>query len=141
MRMDLESHQKADLIRKLQCSSRFNPENFPYHKLMMINRSVLSGKIKKDQFRVLDGLRSWSVLLLLFGRKLTLGGKVYSPVLPVNDVPEISVIDIAYQLNYLQEIRNRAAHRGTLFRTDQLEMVRDYSFSLLKNFDLLFKRD
>jgi hypothetical protein len=130
-RADDESISASQRVDDFSCSSSFDPESFPNHKLSLICQSIMSGKITTDQYRIIDGLRAWSLFILLFGRKFKTKSKEILPLLPVQVLEEKEISQIAYQMNGLQEIRNRAAHRGTLFEQTQLEQVRIQSFQIL----------
>ncbi len=61
------------VLRDLQCESFFSSDSFPLGKLSKLAANILSGKISSDQMRAFDGLRAWSIALLLFGRTFCSG--------------------------------------------------------------------
>jgi len=116
-------------LEALELQGKFTSASFPLHKAQLIARGFLSGKILQDRFKVLDGLRAWALLLLLFSRKLQrLGGK---SLLPLKGMGEDQVIHLAKRLMALQDIRNPAAHRQTFLDFVGVEEVRREVLTLL----------
>ncbi len=131
--LDLEdkSTTAEQRIKDLQCSQSFEPQDFPEHKLRTIGSAILSGKIFHDQYQVIDGLRAWSLILLIFGRTFKHSGQILKPVVAMKDTGADRINRIAAQMNLLQEVRNRAAHRGTLLLQDQIAAVREHCYGVL----------
>ena len=99
------------VLRDLQCESFFSSDSFPLGKLSKLAANILSGKISSDQMRAFDGLRAWSIALLLFGRSFQFRSVPLAPLLrspPKGD----AACELAAQLSVLRDERNDAAHRG-----------------------------
>jgi HEAT repeat protein len=122
----------SQAIQTLQCGHLFTAESFPYVKFQLICQSVLSGRLFRDQYRVIDGLRAWAVLILLFGRPLKHRGVELVPILPLNGATQSRVDPIVRALTELQDTRNAAAHRGTLLGTSEIENVRTTAFGVFR---------
>lgn len=131
LQLDDESNNGAQLVRDLQCGLHFPPESFPAHKMTGIARSIVSGKIVRDQYAVIDGLRAWGLLLLVFGRKFKFRQIEVEPLLKVADAGNASVSELAAEMNALQDLRNQAAHRATMLQSVKLAEVRAFSFKVL----------
>ena len=86
---------------------------------------MLKGRIQQAQWRVLDGLRAWSAALLLFVRSAddTHHSRVSVPV-RLAGVDNVMLVDLALQLDGLQELRNPVAHRRTLVEFADIETIR-----------------
>lgn len=129
--LDEDNQTQAALIEALQCSRQFPAADFPSHKLFTMSQAFLNGKIAREQYKVIDGLRAWGLILLVFGRTFTFRGKQMSPVLQVLDSSNPVIAQLAADLNNLQELRNLAAHRGTLVARAQVEDLRRASIDCL----------
>lgn len=123
--------RSSERITLLQCHDVFSADEFPSHKLNLISQSIASGKIAHDQYHSLDGLRAWSLILLIYGRKFTYDKSAIAPLLPLSNSERVFINEIVLRLNQLQTIRNQAAHRGTFLESFEVEKVRQYSFELL----------
>ena len=123
------------MVRDLGCGAYFGLEDFPAHKLTMLVRSILSGKIVHDRQRMIDGLRAWAVLLLVFGRRFPFRRTVIEPIFRMQWTQNEEVCRIAADLNDLQEIRIAAAHRATMLSGAQVEAIRSRSFGVLNRLD------
>lgn len=132
LQLDDDSIAPARRLRDLQCQSQFTLDDFPNHKLVSICRAILSGKILKDQYRTIDGPRAWAVLLIAFARELSSGGRKLPAILPVSPADSRQIGDIAAVLNRMQEIRNQAAHRGTLLNQSAVHDIRSQSLQVLE---------
>lgn len=97
---------------------------FPLHKMTLVAQGILSGRILNDPFRVLDGLRAWAVILLIFPR-------LKRPLLSLKDAKDEQIVGIAKRLMALQEVRNPAAHRQTLLENSMLAQIRKDVFDVL----------
>jgi hypothetical protein len=131
LQLDDETISVAKRLRDLQCASHFDVDNFPSHKMLAIARSVATGKILKDQYKAVDGLRAWSLILLMFGREFSFQNQTLGPLLPVKDSRNRNICEIAAVLNRLQEVRNLAAHRGTMLEQESLTQVRGDALKVL----------
>ncbi len=138
LQLDEGSQSNAALIRDLQCEQHFSPDEFPGHKLFTLAKSISSGKIVYDQYKTIDGLRAWALLLLLFARKFKFRGGEVAPLFTVQDASNSLVSSIAADMNRLQDLRNQAAHRGTMLQSSQLTYIRDLSLQVLKKLAMVF---
>jgi hypothetical protein len=130
--MQLEGRiPKTNLIRDLQCDYHFSADEFPGHKMSLLSYAITSGKIQHDQYRTIDGLRAWAILLLLFGRDFKFRSQAIKPIFAVNPANNAKICKIAANLNKLQVMRNDAAHRGTMLKGDIIEAIRVASFGVL----------
>ena len=125
------------VLRDLQCESFFSSDSFPLGKLAKLAANILSGKIAHDQMRAFDGLRAWSIALLLFGRSFQFRSMSLAPLLKVAAAEGDAACELAAQLNVLQDERNDAAHRGTLVRVTELGELRQRSLLVLSGIDRL----
>jgi hypothetical protein len=123
------------LVTELDCSMYFSRDSFPTHKLATICRSVMTGLIMKEQYRVVDGLRAWAVLMLIFGRTFKFRGQVMAPLFPLAKSTSDGIGRIARAMNDLQDARNRAAHRGTILEKENMQEIRDLCAALLNDLD------
>jgi HEAT repeat protein len=131
LQLDDESVSTAKLLKDLQCTQSFGVDDFPHHKLISMARTIATGKIVRDQYKVIDGLRAWALLLLIFCREFSINGTKIGPILPVKNPNNRNICDLAATLNSLQELRNRAAHRGTMVDQAALGKIRDDSLKVL----------
>ena len=92
---------------------------------------MLSSKIINEQFKILDGLRAWAIMFLLFTRKYTV---VQKPLIPVQ-FDENVCVDLAKKLMWLQDLRNPVAHRHTLTQIDEIKEIRDECYRILNNLE------
>jgi hypothetical protein len=132
LQLEDESISVAKRIKDLQIVGHFDIDNFPSHKLVGIGRLIGSGKILRDQYKAIDGLRAWALILLVFGREFNYQGQTLPALLPVKDSRNRNIGEIASILNRLQEIRNLAAHRGTMLEQKSLTQVREDSLNVMK---------
>lgn len=139
LKLDDPYLSSLDVINNLQCGSCFSRDNFPRSKFSMLVRSILSGKFVHDQYRVLDGLRAWSLMFLIFFRDFNFQNKKIISFIKLSDSSDRNITQLSYSLNHLQEIRNMAAHRGTLFNLEKIADVRKESFDMIKNLNVLLK--
>ncbi len=129
--LDDEAASAAQVVKDLQCGLHFPADAFPVHKLVTVSRSIVSGKIVREQYSVIDGLRAWGLLLLVFGRKFKFRQVEVEPLLKVADPSNAAVSELAAEMNALQELRNQAAHRATMLQSVKLAEVRAFSFKVL----------
>jgi hypothetical protein len=131
----------SNLMADLQLSLYFSRETFPAHKLGMICKSIMSGQLVREQYKVIDGLRAWALLLLLFGRNFKFRNIQIEALLPMAKFQNDGVAKIARDMNELQEARNRAAHRGTMLEMGGMTEMRAICASVLNSLDAhLIKR-
>ncbi len=115
------------VLQKLGLEKSFTPESLPLSKMQAIARGILSGRIVDERFKVLDGLRAWAIMLLLFCRA---SGPNHA-VTPLKEMGDAQIVPIARRLMALQDIRNPAAHRQTYLEFVSIEEVRQEVFRLL----------
>ncbi len=116
------------VLKQLGLEKHFSGQSLPLHKMIVIARGILSGRILDERFKVLDGLRAWGVMLLLFCRSTTEGGRAVTPLRALSNA---QVISIAKRLMVLQDIRNPAAHRQTYLEMVDVNEVRKEVLALL----------
>ncbi len=121
----------------LNCFDLFSEKNFPRHRAQGIVTSILGGHFSYEYHRILDSIRSWALMFLIFFRDFDSHEKSFKSLLKLNDSSHKNIIDLSHSLNNLQEIRNNAAHRGTLFNLARIESIRKETFSLLKKIHAL----
>ncbi len=104
----------------------------------MIAKGILTGKITND-YKALDGLKAWAVILLLFARNVPQpkSGIVLKPFFSVNGNDD-SIVKLSKKLIELQDLRNPAAHRQTVLQFDFVKQVRTEAFSLLNSIYKIF---
>lgn len=121
------------VLKDLQLEKHFTTQSLPLHKMSLIAQSILNGKILNERFKVLDGLRAWAIILLVFSRKL--GSKpVISIAGPSGALSDEMVISLSKKLIWLQDIRNPAAHRKTVLEFSDVDQVRDMSLGIISTF-------
>lgn len=120
--------QGEKVLTLLKLEKYFTTHNFPVHKMSLIAKGILSSKIINEHFKILDGLRAWAVILLLFARANSV---VTKPLIAVADDDALCV-SLAKKLIWLQDIRNPIAHRQTVVEFKDLESVRAEVFEILK---------
>jgi hypothetical protein len=137
IRLELDDEASVDphLVSSLECSMYFARDSFPTHKILTLCKFVMTGQIMKEQYKIVDGLRAWAVLILLFGRTFRFRGQILEPLFPIPKSSNEAVCRIARAMNDLQEARNRAAHRGTVLEKDHIKELRDLSAALLNDLD------
>ncbi len=135
LELDEDSGFGPDLVTDLDCSLYFSRDSFPAHKLALVCRSVMTGMIMKDQYKVVDGLRAWALLLLIFGRSFKFRGQLMEPLFPISKPHSDSIARIARAMNDLQDVRNRAAHRGTILEMRNMGEMRALCAAVLNDLD------
>lgn len=133
--LDDDSRTAPALIELLRCGQDFRPEVLPVQKVVALCRAILTGRIERAPYRIIDGLRAWAMVLLVFGRELQSGGVTVEPVLGLHCTDDGLVSRLAADLNHLQHIRNEAAHRGTVRRMEDLTAARDLALKVLVELD------
>lgn len=137
VQLELDDEQKPpyQLVKDLELVAHFEEAVFPSYKLAAICQGILSGKIYFLQHRLIDGLRAWALLLLIFGRRFEFRGMPIEPLIEMEiSSPEL-IGKLAFELNSLQDHRNEAAHRGTMLRASEFEEIRHRSFGVLEMLD------
>jgi hypothetical protein len=135
VRLDLDSDSGIgqSIVNDMQISMYFSQDSFPVHKLQVICRSIMSGQLMRDQYRTIDGLRAWAILLLLFGRNFKFRNTPLEAILPMANGNNDGIVKIAREMNELQEARNRAAHRGTMLEMGNMQEMRGLCASVLNS--------
>jgi hypothetical protein len=136
LELDEDTGFGPELIHSLDCSLYFSRDTFPAHKLALICRSVMSGLIMKEQYKVIDGLRAWALLLLIFGRTFRSKGQLIEPIFPIAKPQNELIARLARAMNDLQDLRNRAAHRGTILEMKNMYDMRSLCVGLLNDLDI-----
>jgi hypothetical protein len=121
------------LRQALRLENVFSDESFPGHKMVLVAQGFLSGRIVQDQWRILDGLRAWAVLILIFSRGAHLpGGK---PLINLGAVAPADLEKLAKRLIALQDLRNPVAHRETWLRFPQIDEVRNEVWAVFRDWE------
>ncbi|MCB0394782.1 MAG: hypothetical protein KDD25_09490, partial [Bdellovibrionales bacterium] len=123
-----DSVDATRLLSQLQLSSVFDVSQFPFHKLKLIADEILSGRMLRHRFKSIDGLRAWGLILVLYSRKVIPN---QSALVPFEGLSDIAIADIGKRMMILQDLRNPAAHRQTVFDMGAVVTVRKEVFSLL----------
>jgi len=116
------------VIKLLQLDKQFTMNTLSVHKMGLIAKGFLSNKILNEQFKILDGLRAWAVVLLIFARKSTVLAR---PLITVVD-DETYCIQLAKKLMWLQDVRNPIAHRQTVVEFTEVTQIRSEALEILK---------
>ncbi len=133
LQLDDDSVPAAQLVKDLQCGLHFSADAFPAHKLAGLARAIISGKILREQYATIDGLRAWALILLVFARRFKFRQSAVEPLLATKNPFNPFVCELAFDLNQLQELRNQAAHRATMLQSVKLVEIRSYSFKVLND--------
>ncbi|MEY2988615.1 MAG: hypothetical protein RJB13_2136, partial [Pseudomonadota bacterium] len=130
--LDQENFNTGVVMRQLGIEHLFEAQSFPALKMKIVARSILTGKILRERAQVIDGLKAWAVLLLLFSGYDFMWGKPVSP-----DV-RLKFQSLAQKLISLQDLRNPAAHRQTMLTLAPLSEIRKDVFSVFSSIQSLF---
>jgi HEAT repeat protein len=120
--------QGEKVLKLLQLEKHFSVQSLPVHKMGLVAKGIMNSKIISEHFKILDGLRAWSVMLLVFARKST---ALTKPLITVVD-DEQSCVLLAKKLMWLQDVRNPIAHRQTVVEHKDVEQIREEVFQILK---------
>lgn len=123
------------VLKNLALEKHFNQQTLPLHKMSLVGHGVLNSKIINEHFKILDGLRAWAVVLLLFARKTHL---VQKPLISVSEDDSL-IIGLAKKLMWLQDLRNPVAHRQTLNDFKAVEQARTEVIDMLNSLNKLLK--
>lgn len=124
-----EDHPQSETVLKnLGLEKSFSAHSLPVHKMSLIGHSIMNTKILNDSFKVLDGLRAWAVVLLVFCRK----NEVQKKPCVARFKNEQLVIDLSKKLLWLQDLRNPVAHRQTIVDFKMLHSARAECLSIFK---------
>jgi hypothetical protein len=125
---DERASDPAMALRNLGLEKHFAPQSFPLHKIQLVASSIRTGRIVNEHFKVLDGLRAWAIILLVFGRKTAATPRP----LVTTTLTEEAVVQLAKRLIALQEIRNPAAHRATVVQFKTVDDLRREVFQVIQ---------
>lgn len=133
-----EEYPSAErVLKQLGLEKHFSTQSLPLHKMSVVSRGILNSKIIHEHFKVLDGLRAWAVMLLLFARKTP---STQKPLIS-NFNDEQMTINLARKLMWLQDLRNPVAHRQTLVDFKTLEDIKSEVVKIFLSFEqLLFSK-
>ncbi len=120
--------QGEKVLKLLQLEKHFSVQSLPVHKMGLVSQGIMNSKIINEHFKILDGLRAWAVMLLVFARK---SSALTKPLISVVD-DEQSCILLAKKLMWLQDVRNPIAHRQTVVEHKDVEQIREEVFQILK---------
>ena len=115
------------VLQQLELGGHFSHQSLPLHKMTLVAQTILNGKIVYQQFKTLDGLRAWAVILLLFCRSFQ-GRKA---IIPLKGATDEQLVGLCKRLMELQDIRNPFAHRQTALKFLELDQIRKQVFSVL----------
>ena len=131
--LDQESPNINLVMRHLRAEHVFDLNTFPASKMMMISRSILSGRILRERTQVIDGLKAWAVLLLIFSGHERLWGAIQMKKDP------LLYQTLAHKLVALQDLRNPAAHRQTMLALAPLSEIRKEVFNVFASMKKAFE--
>lgn len=123
-----EDYPPAEKVLKvLSLEKAFTPQSLPLHKMTLIAKGLLSSKIVHESFKVIDGLRAWSIVLLIYARKTP---SIPKPLIQLN-LDEAQIIWLSKKLMWLQDLRNPVAHRQTVVHMGELTETRKEIYKIL----------
>jgi hypothetical protein len=118
------------VLKQLELEKHYSARSLPLYKMSSVAYGIRTGKIVNQQFKILDGLRAWAVLLLLFSRKI----QGIKPIILLRNASDGQIVELSKKLMLLQDIRNPVAHRQTVVKFVELDQVRNEVFALLNSF-------
>lgn len=131
--LDQDTPNISLVIKYLNADYLFSPHTFPASKMMMISKSILSGRILRERAQVIDGLKAWAVFLLLFSGRDRLWGAEQLKKDP------LIFQSMAQKLAALQDLRNPAAHRQTMLALAPLSEIRKEVFNVFNSMKKAFE--
>ena len=129
--LDDDSTPHRELIQALQLKSHFSVDTFPSSKTLKMCKAIKTGRFFKTQYHAIDGLRAWAIMLLILGRTFQSGKRRINPILSMNKHNNLHILSLAADMNYLQNSRNLAAHRGTFLGHEEIKSMRSMAFGVL----------
>lgn len=128
------------ILKILEADQIYAPHLFPSIKLAKMVQSIQSGRFVTEQLQILDGLKGWSVFLLVFARSYAFSGRRLEPVVPVKGDADRGdeMARLAWELILLQDKRNTAAHRGTVLDIQEVIELRELALRVLSHLDRCF---
>ena len=129
----------ARVVEGLRLQGLVTPEALPLTKMVRLSQLILNGRLSNTPWRFLDGLRAWSVMLLLFvrGRDRDTPAQIATPI-ELPGTTDQTIVDLALHLDRLQQLRNPVAHRRTLVAFADIETIRSDMAELFAVLDQLF---
>jgi hypothetical protein len=127
--LDNETTSINRILRHFRAEHVFDAGSFPLSKMQMVARSFLNGRILRERTQVIDGLKAWAVLLVMFSGHERLWGAQQ-----IKNDPDL-FHSLAHKLVLLQDLRNPAAHRQTMLALAPLSEIRKevfQTFALIK---------
>lgn len=124
----------TEILQDIELTQGFGLAEFPFGKLKSIVESILANKIFHEEFKVIDGLKAWGVLLLLFARPW--GSR--NRQLLIQPKADISIISVCKRMIELQDYRNPIAHRHTILELVPVEKIRKRTLTLLNDLQQMF---
>ncbi|MEQ1875875.1 MAG: hypothetical protein ABL958_04455, partial [Bdellovibrionia bacterium] len=124
----------TEILRDIDLTQGFGLAEFPFGKLKSIVEAILANKIFHEEFKVIDGLKAWGVLLLLFARPW--GTRTRQ--LLIQPKGQVSIISVCKRMIELQDYRNPIAHRHTILELVPVEKIRKRTLSLLGDLQEMF---
>lgn len=121
------------VVRFFSLSKGFTNHNLPLAKMSSMSREFLSGRIMNAHWKILDGLRAWAVVLLMFARNTDAGRT--PAVVPIKGLSDDDIVQFCKKLLDLQDARNPVAHRQTLIRFSDIQTVRTEVFLMFKQIE------
>jgi hypothetical protein len=118
------------VLKQMDLEKHFSAQSLPLHKMSTVAYGIRTGRIVNEQFKILDGLRAWAVMLLLFARRIQ-GTK---PIIQLKTSSDDQIVNFSKRLMKLQDVRNPVAHRQTVVKFMALDEVRSEVFALLSTF-------
>ena len=127
--LDNETTGINRVLRHFRAEHVFDAGTLPLSKMQMVARSILNGRILRERTQVIDGLKAWAVLLVMFSGHERLWGAQL-----IKGDPDL-FHTLAHKLVLLQDLRNPAAHRQTMLALAPLSEIRKevfQTFALIK---------
>lgn len=121
-------HPVAEKVLKwFDLEKQFSVQSLPLHKMTLIGKGLMSSKVLHESHKILDGLRAWAIVLILFCRTTPVMPK---PLISLN-LDNSQIINLSKKLMWLQDLRNPVAHRQTLTHMDELKNIRKDIYEII----------
>lgn len=129
--LNTDSPNNMFLLKALGLERDFQPEQLPILKMSLLAKDFLSGRILNAHWKIIDGLRAWSAIILMFSREIhPSSGKKLAPIIPIKNTSDLDIASFCRRLLILQDARNPVAHRQTLLHFSDIQKVREEVMSL-----------
>ncbi len=122
------------VVTALGLEKHFTAQNLPLHKMTIISQGIRNGKIVNEHFKIMDGLRAWAIVLLMYCRKIGQS----KPIFQLPNATDDQIIQFSKKLIFLQDIRNPLAHRQTEVDFKRLDEVRSEVIAVLNLHSKIF---